>query len=318
MSNKRVVVFAYHDVGYACLDVLLRRGANVVALFTHEDNPQEEIWFKSVAALAREHAIPVYTPDKINTPEWIERIRASRPDILFSFYYRNMICEPIVALAPLGAFNMHGSLLPKYRGRVPINWAIVHGETETGATLHCMVKRADAGDIVDQERVAIGPNDTAREVFNRVTQAAGTIMERQFDALMQGRAPRRAQDEARATYFSGRKPEDGRIDWEQGARAIFDLIRAVTHPYPGAFTDVDGRRLFIWWAQPLSGGYAPGEVLSEQPLRVGTGDGGLEILRLQWQGEAEQDAAVPHGLRLGQRLGAGASENNNSITVKNA
>ncbi|MBI3777892.1 MAG: formyltransferase, partial [Gammaproteobacteria bacterium] len=267
------------------------------------DNPEEKIWFKSVAQLARRHGIPVHTPDSVNTPEWIARLREMQPDIIFSFYYRNMICQEILDIPPLGAFNMHGSLLPKYRGRVPINWAVLNGETETGATLHWMVKRPDAGDIVDQEPVTIGPRDTARDVFIKVTAAARRVLERSLDAIRQGRAPRRPQDESRASYFGGRKPEDGCIDWHADAGRIFNFIRALTHPYPGAFTDVDGRRFLVWWAEPRTDGAGrPGQVLSVAPLRVAAGKGSLEILKWQWRGGPEQQGGA-HGLRPGQVLG---------------
>lgn len=311
MREPRVLVFAYHDVGHACLATLFAANANVVGVFTHEDDPREEIWFKSVAALARVHGVPVYTPSGVTGPEWIERIRELAPDLVLSFYYRHMLPEAILALPRLGAFNMHGSLLPKYRGRVPVNWAVLNGETETGATLHHMVRRADAGDIVDQEHVVIGPRETAREVFDKVTGAARAVLERQLHNLLRGTAPRQPQDESRATYFGGRKPDDGRIDWRAGAQAIFNLIRAVTHPYPGAFTDIidpqdtaHRRRLFVWWGEPVDGKGSPGEVLSESPLRVATGHGAINIVRLQWQGEAEQQAtAGKHRLRCGQQLG---------------
>jgi methionyl-tRNA formyltransferase len=305
VTKPGIIVFAYHDVGYTCLEVLVRRGSRVLAVFTHEDNPQETIWFKSVAVLAREHNIAVYTPDDINTPEWIARLRVLQPDILFSFYYRHMLCQDILDLPLLGAFNLHGSLLPKYRGRVPINWAILHGETETGASLHYMVKKPDAGDIVDQEAVAIGPRDTAQAVFQRVVQAARRVLERQIDAIEQGRNPRHPQDAGQASYFGGRRPEDGRIDWRCSAQAIFNLIRAVTHPYPGAYTEVEGRKLYIWWALPQGqGDGAPGEILSSRPLRVATGNGSLDIINLQWQNEKEQTTvAGTHGLAVGQRLG---------------
>ena len=311
-----LVVFAYHDVGYDCLDLLIGRRERIAAVFTHEDNPDEQIWFRSVAELARRHGIPVHTPASVNTPEWIAHIRALQPGLIFSFYYRNMICQEILDLPPLGAFNMHGSLLPKYRGRVPVNWAVLHGEKETGVTLHYMVKRADAGDIVDQQAVAIGPRETALDVFRKVTAAAGLVLERQIEPLKRGKAPRREQIEAEATSFGGRKPEDGRIDWTHGASAIFNLIRAVTHPYPGAFTTAGDRRLFIWWAEPVPSCPAhadkrqPGVICSTTPLRVTTADGCLEITAWQWEGEAEPSAPIAasdrHGLRLGERLGESA------------
>lgn len=303
-SNPGVLVFAYHDVGVECLDVLIRRGERVLAVFTHRDNPAENIWFRSVAELARAHGIPVYTPASVNTPEWIARIRELRPDVIFSFYYRDLIHQEILDLPRLGAFNMHGSLLPRYRGRAPINWTVLRGEKETGATLHCMIKRPDAGDIVDQEPVPIGPEETARDVFVKVTFAARRVLERSLEAITSGHPPRRPQDESQASYFGGRKPEDGRIDWRQNAVGIFNLIRAVTHPYPGAFSDAHGRRLTIWWARPRDdAGGEPGEIVSVNPLRVAAGNGCLELIRVQWQGGMEEEtAAGTHGLHIGDRF----------------
>ena len=298
MTKPALLVFAYHDVGYECLDALIQNDEYILAVITHKDDPEEEIWFRSVAKLARKYDIPVQTPDSMNTPDWIERIRSWAPDLIFSFYYRNMIHEEILKIPRLGAFNMHGSLLPKYRGRVPINWAILHGEKTTGVTLHHMVKRPDAGDIVDQEAVPIGPDDTAQEVFNKCVTAARLVLLRQIEALTTGTAPRRAQDESQATYFGGRKPEDGLIDWTQSAENIYNLIRAVTQPYPGAFTQVDGKKLFIWWARPLkeSGG-TPGQVISVDPLIIATGAGNLEIVNYEWADEDERE------LKAGQVLG---------------
>ena len=308
MTEPGIVVFGYHDVGVECLDALISRGSRVLAVFTHRDNPEEKIWFRSVAQLARQRGIPVHTPDSVNTPEWIAQLREMKPDIIFSFYYRNMICQEILDIPRLGAFNMHGSLLPKYRGRVPINWAVLNGENETGATLHHMVKRPDAGDIVDQEAVSISQRDTAQDVFVKVTVAARRVLERSLDAIKQGRAPRRPQDDAQATYYRGRKPDDGCIDWHADNRQIFNLIRALTHPYPGAFTDVDGRRFFIWWAEPRPGGTGrPGQVVSVAPLRVAAGKGSLEITKWQWRGGPEQEDGA-HGLRLDQVLGEATSQ----------
>lgn len=283
MTKPRIIVFAYHDVGYECLNLLLQRGDRVVAVYTHQDNPKETIWFKSVATLAAQYAIPVFTPENPNDPAVIAEIKILQPDLIFSFYYRHMLPQEILQLPRLGAFNMHGSLLPKYRGRVPINWAIIYGEQQCGATLHHMVKRADAGDIVDQEPVTIDPEETAQQVFLKVIQAAKQVLQRQIDNMLQGIAPRRSQDETQATYFSGRRPEDGRVQWQQSAEQIFNLIRAVTHPYPGAFTEIDGKRLLIWWAKPIaSGGNTPGEILSHDPFIIATGNNALQLLEWEW------------------------------------
>ncbi len=296
MDRPRILFFGYSEVGYECLDLLLERKDNVVALITHEDHPGEKIWFKTPALAAREKGVPVYTPDKVGTPEWTERIAAMKPDLILSVYYRNMIPTRILGLAPLGAFNMHGSLLPKYRGRAPVNWAVLHGEPRIGMTLHRMVKAPDAGAIVDQEGVDLGPRDTAEQAFRKVLPCARRVLARQIDALLAGAARETPQDDAQATYFGGRTPEDGRIDWSRSSRDIFNLIRAVTDPYPGAFTDVGGSRLMVWWAEPDSPAARgrsgrPGEVLAIAPLVVATGDGALELTRTEWRGAAGSLAA---------------------------
>jgi methionyl-tRNA formyltransferase len=287
-----IVVFAYSEVGYACLKLLLERGENVVALFTHEDDAGERQWFSSCAHLAREHGVPVYTVEPREGDE-VERLIADvAPDLVLSFYYRKMIPERILKLARLGAFNMHGSLLPRYRGRAPLNWAIIHGERETGVTLHVMVKAADAGDMIDWEPVAIGPEETAGEVAMRIPAAAVAIVARQIDALKAGTAPRHKQDEGKITYFGIRKPEDGRIDWTRTARQVVDLVRAVTVPFPGAFTSLNGTKLMVWRAAVVDGQGAPGEVLSVDPLRVAAGVGAVEIRCFGFEGESETAAST--------------------------
>jgi methionyl-tRNA formyltransferase len=169
-------------------------------------------------------------------------VRALAPDFLFSFYYRSLLPAPLLASARRGALNIHGSLLPKYRGRAPVNWAILRGESETGATLHYMVEKADAGDIVDQLAVPILADDDAREVFAKVTVAAETILARSLPKLIAGNAARRPQGMLAGHYFGRRTPEDGRIDWSRPAREIHDLVRAVAPPFPGAFGGVGGER----------------------------------------------------------------------------
>jgi methionyl-tRNA formyltransferase len=239
------VVFAYHNVGVRCLSVLLAHGVDVKLVVTHEDSPTETIWFDSVERLARLHDLDVAKPADPNAAAFVERLAALRPDFLFSFYYRHMLGPALLGLAGRGPLNMHGSLLPKYRGRVPVNWAIIKGERETGATLHYMVEKPDAGAIVAQQAVPILPEDTALEVFNKVTVAAELALDRVLPDLLAGRARQAPQDLGRGSYFGGRRPEDGRIDWSRSAREIHDLVRAVAPPYPGAFTEVAGRSVRV-------------------------------------------------------------------------
>lgn len=240
------VVFAYHNVGVRCLATLLARGVKVGLVVTHQDNPNEQIWFSSVADLARSHGIPVITPDDPNTPDVVAAVAAVQPDFLFSFYYRQMLKAPLLAVPTRGAFNLHGSLLPKYRGRVPVNWAILHGETETGATLHVMNEKPDNGAIVDQQSVPILPDDTASMVFDKLTVAAEIVLWRALPALMAGTAEFRVQDLSQGGYFGGRKPEDGRIDWSFSATQLHNFVRALTKPFPGAFADLPAGRLILW------------------------------------------------------------------------
>jgi methionyl-tRNA formyltransferase len=289
-----LAVFAYSETGHECLRFLFDRGESVSLVVTHPDAPGENVWFPSVAELARSRGLEplvIETPDATLTA----RVRAAAPDLIFSFYFRHLLPEEILKLAPRGAYNLHGSLLPKYRGRAPVNWALVHGETQTGATLHVMSARADAGEIVDQEPVPIGPDDSAFEVQKRVTKAGLKILERRLGELRSGTAPRRAQDEREATTFPRRSPEDGRIDWTRSAEEVHNLVRAVTHPYPGAFTDIFGGRTFVWKTRlPHLGAHDnfPGQVRAEQGrLYVACGDDRyVEILRIQREGQNEIDA----------------------------
>ncbi len=286
-TNQKIVVCAYHNVGYRCIEELLRQGAEIALIFTHEDSPGEQIWFESVRALAERESIPWRTGD-INDPENVDLVRTIAPDFIFSFYYRNMIKPVVLDIPRRGAFNLHGSYLPKYRGRVPVNWVVINGETETGATLHYMVEKPDAGDIVDQEKVPVLFTDTAFDIFTKVTEAAVQVIARAWPRLAAGTAARIPMDLKAGSYFGGRKPTDGLIDWSKPAVTIYNLIRGVTHPYPGAFTYLNGTKVVIWQAWPVEGKGEPGSIVSTEPLLVGTGEGLLEIRSLQIEGEEEK------------------------------
>lgn len=239
------VVFAYHDVGVNCLKALLNAGIQVDLVITHQDDPNENVWFGSVAKVCVEKNIPYITPNTNELVDLIPKLQALAPDYIFSFYYRFMIPDQILKCAKIAALNMHGSLLPKYRGRAPVNWAILHGETETGATLHVMETKPDAGDIVGQATVSIGPDETATDVFAKVSQAAVLVIEQALPSLLKGIVPRKLNELQKGSYFGGRKPKDGQIHWNQTAKQVHDLVRAVAPPYPGAFTNHDGKTMII-------------------------------------------------------------------------
>jgi methionyl-tRNA formyltransferase len=239
------VVFAYHDVGVNCLEALLSAGIQIDLVVTHQDDPHENIWFGSVAKLCIDQNIPYVTPSANELVNLIPKFQTLAPDYIFSFYYRHMIPAPILGCAKIAALNMHGSLLPKYRGRAPVNWAILHGEQETGATLHVMEIKPDAGDIVGQAAVSIGPDENATDVFGKVSGAAVTVIQQVLPELMQGRVPRKLNELHKGSYFGGRKPADGQIHWHQTAQQIHNLVRAVAPPYPGAFTDHQGATMIV-------------------------------------------------------------------------
>ena len=287
---SKAVVFAYSSVGCECLSVLLRRGVDIALVYTHQDDPNEERWFDSVYDLARSHGLTVLTEEPS-----VERVREAAPDVIFSFYYRSMLPMSILNLAPLGAFNMHGSLLPRYRGRACVNWAVLNGETETGVTLHHMTEYADRGNIVAQRAVTIGPDETAHDVFLKIIPAAGEVLSSSLDAILSGSAPGVPQDESKATKYGRRRPSDGLIDWTMGAEAIACRVRGF-NPWPGTFTYLpDGGVMKLWLAQAVQADKAgrPGEVIeasAKKGLFIACGEGALEVLEMQAPGSKRMNA----------------------------
>ncbi len=294
-----VVLLGYHNMGCRALKVLMELGVQVPAVFTHEDSPEENIWFDSLAELARGYGIPVYFPKNINQDKWVRVLREISPKIILSCYFRQMVKEDVLSIPKIAAVNLHGSLLPKYRGRCPVNWQLVHGERESGVTLHHMVLKADAGDIVSQKAVRIDPRDTAYSLFKKLEDAAEQVLKKYIPLLLEGKAPRTPQDHTKASYFGGRRPEDGKIDWNQDAQSIYNLVRAVTWPYPGAFCHLYGRKLFIWDAlvyQDLDLGMPAGHVgIVDGKVMVQTGKGCLRLLSVSFsnKGSPNKDGSMP-------------------------
>ncbi|WP_313715249.1 bifunctional UDP-4-amino-4-deoxy-L-arabinose formyltransferase/UDP-glucuronic acid oxidase ArnA [Atlantibacter hermannii] len=296
----KTVVFAYHDMGCTGIRELLDAGFEIAAIYTHPDNPQDNIFFDSVARLAAEAGIPVYAPDDVNHHLWVERIKGIKPDVIFSFYYRNLLSTEILGIAPYGAFNLHGSLLPKYRGCAPLNWVLAQGETETGVTLHQMVKKADAGAIVGQIRVAIDPEDMALSLHNKLCNVAQLLLKQHLPKIREGKWNARKQNESMATTMRRRTPEDGRLVWTQSAKKLHNLVRAVSAPWPGAFGFV-GNNKFIVWKSQLRTDFPTaksGTVLSTNPLVIACGEQALEVVA----GQIENGVYM-QGAQLAQTLG---------------
>lgn len=309
---KSAVVAAYHNFGCVGLESLVRAGIEVKAVFTYPDNPNEVIWFDSVARKATELGIPVFAPEDINHPLWVKKIQDMQPDFLFSFFYRDMLKEPLLSIAKEASLNLHASLLPKYRGRAPVNWVLVNGEQETGVTMHHMTTHADDGDIVCQSSLPIALTDTAETLHKRLAKLAREMLDANLPAIIEGRAKRTPQDHGKATYFGGRTAADGKIDWELPASKIRDLVRAVSHPYPGAFTYRAESRITIWNTNLDSSAIdkqAPGTVISLSPLVVACGKGALRIVSGQVDGGvfcSGETLARDLDLCVGARLGSAA------------
>lgn len=284
----KTVVLAYNNIGCEGIRALLRNGYDIRVVFTHRDDPNENTWFESVAEVAASLGLPVYTPDDINNPLWVEKIRKLQPDILFSFYYRNMVAQPILEIPKQGCMNLHGSLLPKYRGRAPINWVLVNGEKETGVSLHYMTPKADDGDIVAQEAVAISEDDTAKSLSDKLTQITSSLLDAVLPQIKRGLHERIPQDHSVASYFGGRKPADGLIDWKKSAREIRNLVRAVTRPYPGAFTYLGAKKCTLWKVSEVANSdkSAPGTIISTEPLQIASGNGALKVELGEIDGQA--------------------------------
>lgn len=311
----RAVVFAYHNMGIVGIRALLANGFSVPMVFSHRGDPRENRWFASVEDFCRERGIPVHLPGNVNEPPWPNVIRDAAPDFLFSFYYRSMLSPEILSLPRVCGMNLHGSLLPKYRGRAPVNWVLVKGETETGVTLHLMTEKPDAGDIVGQAAVPIAFEDTAVTLFGKMEKAAESLLADLLPRIAVGDIPRRRNKIEKGSYFGARKPEDGRIDWTRSAVEIYNLVRAVTRPYPGAFSFLLGGKLLVWWAKPASAasppaavppgkllfpgspplpgnGERPGNAGREGRVLVGTGEGLLSLEEVEWKGAVGKEEEI--------------------------
>ena len=311
MTRGRWAVFAYHTIGARAVEALAARGEDVALVVTHAHDPGEGDWFDSVAEIARVHRIACLTPASPNLPEVVDTVRDVAPDLILSVWYRRLLGPELLALPRVAGLNLHGSLLPAYRGRAPLNWVLANGEPRTGVTLHHMTAAADAGDIVAQRAIDIDPDDTALTLYKRMTRVGVELLLETYPAVLGGTAPRVPQDHARATTVSRRRPEDGRIAWTWPAARIFNMIRAVAHPYPGAFVGDGPARVSLWAAsicRHASVDAAAGTVVEIVPARgitVATGEGVLLLTRVQSADGVPEPAdrwAARRGLRPGMRL----------------
>jgi methionyl-tRNA formyltransferase len=285
MSKPKAVVCAYSSVGTAALEGLLEAGVEVAALYTYSQGPDER-WFTPPASVAHAQGIPVHQVPNFNDDAVFEAILGHHPDFLFSFYFREMIQARFLAVPTLGAYNLHGSLLPKYRGRAPINWVLVKGEQETGVTLHAMTPKPDDGHIVAQARLPIAWDETALSLTEKAAVAGRDLLRGVVPDLVAGTAPRLDQKTlGPSTYFGGRKPADSRLDFAMSTQEAFNQIRAVADPWPNAFLESAGGLVKIAWALPSSEACQPGRFrATREGVLLGFSDGALRLQVLKHQG----------------------------------
>jgi len=245
----RVLFFGYSQIGFRAVELLVERGDEVLAVVTRRDDPHENRWYTTPADAAEAHRLPIVYSEDLEDAGAALATRLA-PDLILSVFYRSLLPDAVLSAAKIAALNLHPSLLPAYRGRAPINWALVHGERETGITLHHMARRADAGDIVAQRVVPIAPRATALSLYLEIEQAGIELLAEALPLVANGTARRIAQDESKASKVGRRRPEDGRIDWSWPAARVDCLVRAVAPPWPGAFGTIGGRRVEIHAGEP--------------------------------------------------------------------
>jgi methionyl-tRNA formyltransferase len=283
------IVCAYSPVGMEALAGLLEAGMQVLALYTYPQGP-EDSWFTPPAVLAGERGIPVLMEPRFNEDRVFAAVRDFRPDFLFSFYFREMIQARFLDLPRLGAYNLHGSMLPRYRGRAPINWVLLRGEPATGITLHAMTPKPDDGDIVGQAALPIAWDETALSLTLRCAGAGRGLVRSVVPKLVDGSAVRIPQRTlGPSTYFGGRKPEDGQLDLDGTARDGFNLIRAVADPWPNAFVKTPAGSVQVSWALPTAAPCPPGHFrVTPEGVLLGFKDAGLRIHALRWNGSRSE------------------------------
>jgi methionyl-tRNA formyltransferase len=311
MATGRIALLCATERGAQVLRWLIERvGGERLLVFSFREEPHEPPFLDRIRALAAGAGARFVEARQVAAERHAAAWQETAIDLLLAVSWRYLVPPAVYRRARLGAFVLHDSLLPRYRGFAPTVWAILNGETETGATLCEMAGPVDAGAIIAQERVPIGPDDTITGVLPRVTEAYLRLLERTLPALLCGDAPRTPQDEAQASYTCKRLPEDNRIDWREPTATIYNLIRATTRPYPGACTTLDGRTLRVWGARRLPDapryvGRVPGRVVAVRPgdgSAVLTGDGALLLTEVQFDDQPPVCAA--EALRsLSQTLG---------------
>jgi methionyl-tRNA formyltransferase len=310
MSRPGVVFIGTEEIGWRCLETLLDLDAHVVGVFTlTEARAKEAVAFRSFSSFL-DRSLPVEFVDDINAHDVVEHIRSLRPALTYEIGWSQLLSTTLLEIPTVGCVGMHCSLLPRHRGRAPVPWSIIFGLRRSGMSLFHLTAGPDDGDLIGQSAFAIRPDDSATEVYAKSVDAAEQLVRTYHPQLEAGTAPRVHQDPRRSDTWPHRTPQDGLIDWDRSAHHLYDWIRALTHPFPGAFTFWGDGKLLVWRARPgtLTHGGTAGSILAidaERGILVGTGEGTLWLTSVQWHGDDEREAAefaAREGLRVGECL----------------
>ena len=276
----RVAYLGSQEIGARCLEVVLDQGHEVVGVGTFVPGPHES-WVDDVARMADERNLPRLRGRRFRTQRAFDALARCKPDILLVIGWRWILPPAVLALPPKGCLGIHGSLLPRLRGFAAVNWALIRDEPRTGPSLFYFDAGTDTGDIVGQRPFDLTDADDAASVRRKLADAAVELLAEHLPGLADGTAPRSPQPAEGATFGPQRRPEEGWIDWTWEPRRVFNWVRGITRPYPGAMARIEGRTVRIWRVAPVAGEgpgagrYAAGD---RERLFVGAGAGRVEIL----------------------------------------
>lgn len=309
----RIVFMGTPEFAVPSLEAILRSGDQVVGVVTQPDRPKgrgQQLVSPPVKLVAERAGIPILQPLKIRTPEFFQALSAWQPDLIAVAAYGRILHTPILRLPPMGCVNVHGSLLPKYRGAAPVQWAVINGETETGITTMLMDEGMDTGPMLLQEKLEIVPDDTAGTLAPRLAKLGGRLLVDTITQLKAGTLTPKKQDDGQATLAPILKKEDGLIDWTMSATALANRVRGLS-PWPGAFTFFGEERWNIWKAvsNVAAATDKPGTIVAvdKQTIMVSTGDGLLGIREIQIANSKRMSAdqfLAGHRIPVGGQLGS--------------
>ena len=287
----RIVFMGTPDFSVPTLKALVDAGHDVAAVVTQPDKPKgrgKEMQMTPVKVQALEYKIPVYQPVKARDPEFVSLLKEMQPDAMVVAAFGQLLPKTILDIPQYGCVNIHASLLPKYRGAAPIQWAVINGDPYTGVSTQRMDEGVDTGDIILEEKVEIRPDETGGSLFDRLAEVGAELCVKTIEAIENGTAVYTPQDNSKATHTAKIHKELGSIDWTKSAKEIECLIRGL-NPWPSAYTRLDGKTLKIWRANvlPDEKKAAPGCIIKAEKgsFLVQTGDGVLELLEVQLEGK---------------------------------